>query len=220
MAYLQIVPDKTIKGKRVFGLVAVWAHPLQAHHPSLGKAAFKLRLLISTGKDWAYAFAQLNEGVLHMPLSSEGHISVMVDGVPSMGPCGCLSQLEVHKFFQCGDQVVCPKGLNGELEPTQFTFPEPTLGKPCHETLLLWVDLSSMKPSNEAPIASIPLMSSLPPSSMPTTMKYPCEAATSMTAEIQGTSVTSCAQHFSPSPGHTTPRRSPSVTVGSQPLSE
>ena len=101
----------------MFGLVAVWAPLLQAHHPSLGDVVHKLRLLISTSNDWVYAFAQLHEGTLHMPLSSEGHTSVMTDGVPSMNACGCLNQLEVCKLLQRGDQVVCPKGLNGELEP-------------------------------------------------------------------------------------------------------
>ena len=112
MTFLLIVPNKTVKGERVFGLVAEWAHPLQAHHPSLGEVAHKLRLLISTGNDWAYTFAQCNEDTLHMPLSSKGHRSVMIDGAPNTNACGCLSQLEVCKLLQYGDQVVCPKGLN------------------------------------------------------------------------------------------------------------
>ena len=57
MAFLLIAPDKTIEEERAFGLVAVWAHPFQAHHPSLGEAAHKLRLLINTDSDWVYAFA-------------------------------------------------------------------------------------------------------------------------------------------------------------------
>ena len=139
-----------------------------------------------------------------MPLSSEGH----------------LNQLKVCKLLQCGDQVVCPKGLNGELEPMQFTFPELTLGKPCHEMSLLWVNLSSMKQSNEASIALIPLMSSLQPSSMQPTMKNPCETATSMTAEIQELLSWAMLNTLVPAPGNTTPRRLLSSTLGSQPLSE
>ena len=83
--------------------------------------------------------------MLHTLLSSEGHISVMIDGMPSMNACDHLSQLEVCKLLQCGDQVVCPKGLNGELEPMQFTFSEPpiwnkdALSKPTCELLLLEV---------------------------------------------------------------------------------
>ena len=56
MAFLLIVPDKTIKGERVFGLVAVWVHPYQAHHHSLGEAAHKLTLLIDIGTNWVYTF--------------------------------------------------------------------------------------------------------------------------------------------------------------------
>ena len=103
LAFLLIVPNKTVKGERVFGLVVVWAQLLQACHPSLGDVAHKLRLLIITSNDWVYAFAQLNEGMLHMPLSIEGHISVMINGAPSMNACGCLSQLEVGKLLQCGE---------------------------------------------------------------------------------------------------------------------
>ena len=190
MAFLLIVPDKTIEGERVFGLVALWTHLHQAHHHSLGEVAWKLALLINIGNDWAYAFAWLNEGTLHTPLSSEGHISVMIGRAPSMNACGHLSQLEISKFLQCGDQVVCPKGLNGELEPMQFTFSEPpvwnmdALGKPTCEPSLLQVYLSNMKLGDEASIASVP-MSSMPPSSMHPTTKYPCEAASSMTTELQ-----------------------------------
>ena len=88
--------------------------------------------------------------MLHMPLSSEGHISVMVDGAPSTNACGYLSQLEVCRLLQFGDQVVCPEGLNGELEPMHFTFSEPpvwdtdALSKLTQEPLLLWVNLSSV----------------------------------------------------------------------------
>ena len=57
IAFLLIAPNKTVQGERVFGLVALWAHPLQACHSSWGEVACKLRLLISTGNDWAYAFA-------------------------------------------------------------------------------------------------------------------------------------------------------------------
>ena len=88
MVFLLIVPNKTIDEERVFGLVAVWAHPFQAHHPYLGEVACKFWLLITTSNNWVYAFAQINEGALHTPLSSEGHISIMTDTVPSTTPVG------------------------------------------------------------------------------------------------------------------------------------
>ena len=75
----------------------------------------------------------------------------MIDEAQSMNTCRHLSQLEVCKLLQRGDQVVCPEGLNRDLEPMQFTFSEPpvwnmdALSKPAHEPLLLWVNLSSVK---------------------------------------------------------------------------
>ena len=56
MAFLLIALDKTVKGDRVFGLVAMWIHPNQAHHHSLGEVAHKFPLLIDIGTDWVYAF--------------------------------------------------------------------------------------------------------------------------------------------------------------------
>ena len=162
MAFPLIVLDKIIKRERVFGLVAVWMHLHQAHHHSLGEVAHKLALLINIGNDWVYAFTWLNGGMLHRPLSSEGHICVMIGRVPSMNACGCLSQLEVCKLLQCRDQVVCPKGLDGELEPFWLTFSEPpvwntdALSEPTHGLSLLWVNLSSMKPGDEVPITLVP----------------------------------------------------------------
>ena len=138
----------------------------------------------------------------------------MIDRAPSMNVCGCFSQLEVHKLLQHGDQVVCSKVLNGELESMPFTFPEPALSELHHETSLLWVILSHMKPSNEAPIASIPLTSSLPSSSTQPTVKYLCKAATSMTAEIQKLLSWAMLGMLVLAPGHPTPRRLPSVTLG------
>ena len=73
----------------------------------------KLALLINIGTDWAYALAcNLMKTHCTHPCPVQGHISEMVDGVPSTNACWCLRQLEVHKLLQCEDQVVCPKGLN------------------------------------------------------------------------------------------------------------
>ena len=226
MAFLLIVLDRTVKGEKVFSLVAVWTDPHQAHHHSLGEAACKLALVINISTNWAYAFAWLNEGMLHTPLSSDGHISAVIDGVPSMNACGHLSQIEVHKLLQCRDQVVCPKGLNGELEPMQFTFSElpvwnaDVLGEPAHKPLLLQVNLSSMKLRDEMPIAPVPPVSSTPPSSMHPAVKHPCKTATSMTAELQELLSWITLDASDLAPGHTTPRRSLSVSLGSQSPSE
>ena len=88
-----------------FGLAMMWAHPHQAHLPSLDEVVRKLTLLIDIGDNWVYTFVQLNEGTLHVPLSSKGHISAMIDGVPSRGTCGHLHKLQVWKLLQCGSHM-------------------------------------------------------------------------------------------------------------------
>ena len=225
MAFLLIVPDKTVKGERVFSLVAVWLHPHQAHHSSLGEAVWKLALLIDTGTDWAYTFMQLNEDALHIPLSSEGHIRAMINGVPSRSTCGCLGQLEVCRLLQCGNQVLCPKGLNWGLEPIQFSLPEPpvwdmdTLGKPACKPWLLKVDLSSVKLRDQMPIASAPHRASTPPSPLHSAMECPSETATStsMAAKLQELLSQAMLDTSGSVPGNTTLRRSASVALDSPP---
>ena len=117
MTFLLIAPDKTIKGETVFSLAAVWVHPYQACLSFLDEAAWKFTLLIDTGYDWAYTFMQLNESTLHIPLSGEGHISTVINGMPSRSTWGHLHPLEVCKLLQNVNQVVYPKGLNEGLEP-------------------------------------------------------------------------------------------------------
>ena len=63
----------------------------------------------------------------HVPLSTKGHISAMIDGVPNRSACRHLCQLEVHKLLQYGDQVVYPEGLNEGLEPVQTLLLGPLL---------------------------------------------------------------------------------------------
>ena len=67
---------------------------------------------------------QLNNAISHAPLMNEGHVSTMIDGMPSMDAHGWLHQLQECKLLQHGGKLVCPEGLNGELEAIQFTFPE------------------------------------------------------------------------------------------------
>ena len=113
MAYLLIVPGKTIEGEMTFKLTMVWVHPHQTNLHSLDKAWMKLTLLINIGDNWAYTFMQLKKGTLHVPLSSEGHISTMIDGVLSRSAYRHPYQLQVQRLLQCGSHVLCPEGLNG-----------------------------------------------------------------------------------------------------------
>ena len=100
MAFLLIMPSITTGYERVFGLVAVWAHPHQAHYSTLDGVACKLVLLEDRSADWVYAFIWLNVALSHAPLSSEGHVSTMTDGTPSREAHCHLHQLQVCKQLQ------------------------------------------------------------------------------------------------------------------------
>ena len=113
MAFHLIVPSLAIECEWVFSLTAMWAHSHQACLPTLGEVAQKLMLLANESPYWMYAYAWMNDTVAHMPLSSEGHIGVMTDGIPSMNACSCLDQLQVQKLLQCEGWVVFPEGKNG-----------------------------------------------------------------------------------------------------------
>ena len=91
----------------------------------------------------------------HAPLSSEGHIGIMTDGIPSMNACGHLDQLQVQKLLQFGGWVVCPKGLIGSHKALLFNFEElpvwnmATVDEPTRDLSLIEVDMNSME--SEAP---------------------------------------------------------------------
>ena len=135
MAYLLIAQGKTIQGEMAFRLAMVWAHPHEAYLPSLDEVVRKLTLLIDIGDNWVYTFVQLNEGTLHVPLSSKGDISAMINGALSRTTCGHLHQLQVQKLLQCRSHVVWPEGLKLPVWDTN------TLSRPVHESLPLQVDL-------------------------------------------------------------------------------
>ena len=184
MAFVLIVPSIAVGYKSVFGLVVVWAHPCQACYHTLEEVAHKLVLLVDESADWAFAFVQINEALSHVPLSSEGHVSTMMDGVPSAEAQGQPHQLQICKLLQHKDMVVCPEGLNGKPEALQFTFQELPLwnaavpGKPADKTQLIEVDLSSMQPESVTTDIQIPTTALvLPPSSwyhgFPVTLPWP-----------------------------------------------
>ena len=169
MAYLLIVPGKTIEGEMAFRLTMVWAHPHQAHLLSLDELARKHALLIDIGDNWAYAFVWLNEVALHVPLSSEGNISAMINGVPSRSTCRHLYQLQVWRILHYGSHVVCPEGLNGGLEPVQLSIPQLPMWdmnifcRPVHECLQLQVNLPRAMLSDKMPFFQFPAKSQCHP---------------------------------------------------------
>ena len=178
--------------ERVFGLVAVWAHPCQAHYHSLEDAAHKLVLLVEESSDWAHAFVWLNEALSHVPLSSEGHIRTMVDGAPSADTHGQLHQLQICKLLQHKDMVVCLEGLNGKLEAWQFTFQEPVLwnaaapSKPACEPELTEVDLSSVQPESMTTNIPVPTNTPVLPPSLTDTVEPPCDITMALNLHLQG----------------------------------
>ena len=145
MAYLLLAPNQAVEEEQRFGLVAVWTHSCQACLPSLHKVARKLTLLINTGENWAYAFMQLNKDSQHIPLSTAGHISAMINGTPTRNICGHFSHLEVCQHLQCGVEVVYPEGLNGGLELLWVSLPK----------LPIWDSDSHMGPSHKPMVLQV-----------------------------------------------------------------
>ena len=88
VAFLLIGPSIAMGNEKVFGLVAIWAHPCQACYHSLEEVAQKHALLLDEIVDWAYPFVQLNDDLSHLPLLSEGYTSTMTDGTPSADTYG------------------------------------------------------------------------------------------------------------------------------------
>ena len=167
-----------MKGSLAF--VTVWAHPQKAHYSTLVEAACKLVLLDDSSVDWVYAFVWLNEGLSHAPLSSKGHVSAIMDGMPCEDAHSHLHQLQVCKLLQHKDLVVCLEGLNGEMEASQFTFQELSLwdattpGKPiCKpqpiEVNLRWhavLECNNLHPDPQTiPILPLPPVDTAKPSS-------------------------------------------------------
>ena len=172
MAFLLIVLCIVIGCERVLKLTAVWAHPYQAHFPTLPEVAHKLVLLADISKDWPYAFVWLNDAVAHAPLSDEEHVSIMMDGMPSSDACSWLHKLQVCKLLQHREKVVCLEGLNGDLEALQFTVPElplwdaATPSKPFRETQFLEVDLAHGQPEGMTTAIQAPITTPVPTHSL------------------------------------------------------
>ena len=95
----------------MYGLAMVWLHPYQARVSMIDDMGKQLTQLTSTGPNWPYALVWLNGDANHVPLPTEGHLSVMMEGNTNNVPCGKIHQLEVHLLLSSGFQVVYPEGL-------------------------------------------------------------------------------------------------------------
>ena len=145
-----VVPSLATGCERNFGLVAMWTHPHQVWLASLAEVAQCLVLLASEGPDWLYTFVYMNDTILHAPLSSKGHLGILMEGKPQRNPWGFLHQLHAWKLLQCLEWVVCPVGLNMGLDTLVFDFMElplldmATTGEAAWNPTMIEVDLSCM----------------------------------------------------------------------------
>ena len=119
-----IAPSTNVGGDQLFGPVVVWVHPHQGHLTTLVEAAQKLMPLVDDSPECPYTFIHMSNTMLHVPLSDNGHIGAMMDGVHTVNACGWLHQLQAWKLLQHSNSIVFPEGLNGEPEALQFCFQE------------------------------------------------------------------------------------------------
>ena len=126
-----------------------------------------------------------------MPLLSEGHISAMTDGAPCVDAHGWLHHLQICKLLQHNNMVVCPEGLNHELEALQFTFLELPLwnaanpGKPAQKPHLIEVDLGSIQPDGMTTATQAPTTTPALPHLQPIPLSHH-DITTAINLKLQG----------------------------------
>ena len=126
------------------------------------------------------------------PCQMEGHISTMMDGTSSTDTHGQLHQLQVHKLLWHGNNVVCPKGLNGQLEALQFIFPELSLWdmaapqEPFQELKILEVDLGHAEPEGMTTTIQVPTITLILTHPLADTIEPPCDTTMAINLNLQG----------------------------------
>ena len=95
--------------------------PWSQHTPT--KLEF-LTQLAAIGPNWPYTLLQLNGDTCHVPLSKEGHLSVLAEEHTTHAPYRRIQQLEVCQLLSSASQVVYPEGLNGLQVLVIMTLPE------------------------------------------------------------------------------------------------
>ena len=189
VTFLLVLPKEDAVGERVYGLAMVWVHPYQARVSTIDGAAKQLAQLASTGPNWPYALVQSNGDACHMPLPTEGHLSVMMEENTSNVPYGKIHQLEVCQLLGSGSQVVYPEGLNGCHVLLIMTLPQSLSNGVTileGESTFLQVDLSqSATKEQESKALSLGSGLSPTPATSPTRAFPPkVEGQISMTMEV------------------------------------
>ena len=124
VTFLLILTDGCTMGDRVYGFSMMWVYPYQARVSTMKEAVKQLTLLIYTGPDWPYALVQPKGDSCHVPLPTEGHLSIMVEGGTSSVACRRISQPEVCQLLSSDSQVIYLAGLNGRQVPMIMFLPE------------------------------------------------------------------------------------------------
>ena len=189
VAFLLVLPEEGVVGEWVYRLAMVWVHPYQARISMIDDVAKQLAQLASTGSNWPYALVQLNGDACHMPLPTEGHLSVMMEENISKVPCRKICQLEVCQLLGSGSWVIYPEGLNGCQVPVITSLPESLFNYVTMlegESTFLKVDLSqSATREQESKALSLGSGLSPTPAASPTRALPPkAECQISMTMEV------------------------------------
>ena len=124
IAFLLVLPKEGAAEEKTYSFTMVWVHPYQARVSTIEKAIKQLDQLTPSGPDWPYALVWLNGDACHMPIPTEGHLSVMPEGSTSSIPCWIICQLAVCQLLRSGLQVVYPEGLNRCQIPVKMYLPE------------------------------------------------------------------------------------------------
>ena len=80
----------------------MWVHPYQARVSTIDEVAKQPTQLVYTGANWHYALVQLKGDACHVPLHTEGHLSVVIEQNTSNVPCRKIHQLEVCQLLGSG----------------------------------------------------------------------------------------------------------------------
>ena len=108
VAFLLVLPQEGVAGERVYQLAMVWVHLCQTRISTIDDAVRTLVLLASSRPNWPYAFVQFSGDAHHIPLPKEGHLSAMMEGLPSNIPWR-ICQLEACQLLHSGPKWYIPK---------------------------------------------------------------------------------------------------------------
>ena len=223
VGFLLILHKEGIAGEKVYGPAMVWVHPYQARVSTIDDVVRKLTLLASSGPDWPYAFMQFNGDACHMPLpKEEGHLSAIMERMPSNIPYRRIHQLEVHQLLHSEAQVVYSQRLNGCLVLVITSLPESLYHSATmldDEPTLLQVDLSQFTMEgceSKAPFLSGSLTSAFP--TCPVMVPPPkAESQLSMTMEVSELLLQAALDTSGQALGSSTPKRPVSLALGAPP---